>query len=172
MMSLSLIQDYSSAGEEKEEEDDEQIHYQSSSDDEANASAAAKRTVRYDLPRNSVDSGLPSAFDVFSQISGPPRFLNNSLEVKASSIDVNSQQSRRRNRKNKKELPAGAVMEAKAQLVGIHDRVRSDMEGDQPPASVSSTTQGVKRVATATNPNAEDAAELLRWVLTNLRERI
>lgn len=56
----------------------------------------------------------------------------------------------------------GAVMEAKAQLVGIHDRVRSDMEGDQPPASVSSTTQGVKRVATATNPNAEDAAELLR----------
>ncbi|KAK9185031.1 hypothetical protein WN943_025384 [Citrus x changshan-huyou] len=175
-MSLSLIQDYSSAGEEKEEEDDEQIHYQSSSDDEANASAAAKRTVRYDLPRNSVDSGLPSAFDVFSQrlilvgfwlreISGPPRFLNNSLEVKASSIDVNSQQSRRRNRKNKKELPAGAVMEAKAQLVGIHDRVRSDMEGDQPPASVSSTTQGVKRVATATNPNAEDAAELLRMCL-------
>lgn len=68
MMSLSLIQDYSSAGEEKEEEDDEQIHYQSSSDDEANASAAAKRTVRYDLPRNSVDSGLPSAFDVFSQV--------------------------------------------------------------------------------------------------------
>lgn len=161
-MSLSLIQDYSSAGEEKEEEDDEQIHYQSSSDDEANASAAAKRTVRYDLPINSVDSGLPSAFDVFSQISGPPRFLNNSLEVKASSIDVDSQQSRRRNRKNKKELPAGAVMEAKAQLVGIHDRVRSDMEGDQPPASVSSTTRGVKRVATATNPNAEDAAELLR----------
>ncbi|KAK9174882.1 hypothetical protein WN944_026886 [Citrus x changshan-huyou] len=165
MMSLSLIQDYSSAGEEKEEEDDEQIHYQSSSDDEANASAAAKRTVRYDLPRNSVDSGLPSAFDVFSQISGPPRFLNNSLEVKASSIDVDSQQSRRRNRKNKKELPAGAVMEAKAQLVGIHDRVRSDMEGDQPPASVSSTTRGVKRVATATNPNAEDAAELLRMCL-------
>ncbi|KAL9417236.1 hypothetical protein AB3S75_040252 [Citrus x aurantiifolia] len=164
-MSLSLIQDYSSAGEEKEEEDDEQIHYQSSSDDEANASAAAKRTVLYDLPRNSVDSGLPSAFDVFSQISGPPRFLNNSLEVKASSIDVDSQQSRRRNRKNKKELPAGAVVEAKAQLVGIHDRVRSDMEGDQPPASVSSTTQGVKRVATATNPNAEDAAELLRMCL-------
>ncbi|GAY68770.1 hypothetical protein CUMW_266780 [Citrus unshiu] len=59
----------------------------------------------------------------------------------------------------------GAVMEAKAQLVGIHDRVRSDMEGDQPPASVSSTTQGVKRVATATNPNAEDAAELLRMCL-------
>lgn len=56
----------------------------------------------------------------------------------------------------------GAVMEAKAQLVGIHDRVRSDMEGNQPPASASSTTQGVKRVATAANPNAEDAAELLR----------
>lgn len=163
-MSLSLIQDYSSA-EEKEEENDEQTHRHNSSDDEANASAAAKRSVGYDLPKTSVDSGLPSAFDVFSQISGPPRFLNNSAEVNGSSIDVDSQQSRRRNRKNKKELPAGAVMEAKAQLVGIHDRVRGDMEGNQPPASASSTTQGVKRVATAANPNAEDAAELLRMCL-------
>lgn len=54
-------------------------------------------------------------------------------------------------------------MEAKAQLVGIHERVRSDIEGNHTPSSVSSTTQGVKRVATATNPNAEDAADLLRY---------
>lgn len=54
-------------------------------------------------------------------------------------------------------------MEAKAHLVGIHDRVRSDVEGGtgtQPPAP-SIPTEG-KRVLTATNPNAEDAAELLR----------
>lgn len=57
-------------------------------------------------------------------------------------------------------------MEGKAQLVGIHERVRSDIEGRQPPTSaVSSTAQGGKRVATAANPNAEDAAELLRLVL-------
>lgn len=60
-------------------------------------------------------------------------------------------------------MSVGAVMEAKAQLVGIHERVRSDIEGNQPPASsASSTMQGSKRVATAANPNAEDAAELLR----------
>lgn len=56
----------------------------------------------------------------------------------------------------------GSVVEAKAQLVGIHERVRSDMGGNQPASSVSITIQGAKRVATATNPNAEDAAELLR----------
>lgn len=60
-------------------------------------------------------------------------------------------------------------MEAKAQLVGLHDRVRSDAESGLPDTSAVkqndslSTTQGVKRVATATNPNAEDAAELLRY---------
>lgn len=60
----------------------------------------------------------------------------------------------------------GAVMESKAQLVGIHERVRSDIEGRQPPSStVSSTTQGGARVVSAANPNAEDAAELLRYVV-------
>lgn len=66
-------------------------------------------------------------------------------------------------------LYIGAVVEAKAQLVGIHERVRSDVEGNitQSPSSQangSNATQGVKRVATATNPNAEDAAELLRYI--------
>lgn len=55
-------------------------------------------------------------------------------------------------------------MGAKAQLVGIHERVRSDIEGNQASSSVSGTKQGIKRVATATNPNAEDAAELLRYI--------
>ncbi|CAK9163116.1 unnamed protein product [Ilex paraguariensis] len=65
----------------------------------------------------------------------------------------------------------GVIVEAKAQLVGIHERVRSDVDGNlsrtsavQPNGSLS-TTEGGKRVATAANPNAEDAAELLRMCL-------
>lgn len=63
-------------------------------------------------------------------------------------------------------LLIGAVLEAKAQLVGIHERVRSDINGGQPatPAALS-TSEVVKWVPTATNPNAEDAAELLRYAL-------
>lgn len=60
----------------------------------------------------------------------------------------------------------GAVVEAKPQLVGIHERVRSDINGSQPPTSAAlGTSEGGKRVPTATNPNAEDAAELLRYSL-------
>lgn len=60
----------------------------------------------------------------------------------------------------------GAVVEAKPQLTGIHERVRSDIDGSQPPTSATSgTSEGGKRVPTATNPNAEDAAELLRYAL-------
>ena len=51
--------------------------------------------------------------------------------------------------------------------------MRSDIEGNlapkssvQPPKGSMSTTQGEgKRVATAANPNAEDAAELLRCII-------
>ncbi|KAF8404572.1 hypothetical protein HHK36_009459 [Tetracentron sinense] len=67
----------------------------------------------------------------------------------------------------------GVVMEAKAQLVGIRDRVRSDIEGNFLPTSsvppqkgsMSTTTGEVKRVASATNPDAKDAADLLRMCL-------
>ncbi|XP_070663127.1 uncharacterized protein [Malus domestica] len=69
-------------------------------------------------------------------------------------------------RKRKIYLPVGAVVESKAHLVGIHERVRSDFEGKQPPTSVvTSTAEGAKRVPTATNPSAEDAAALLRMCL-------
>lgn len=58
------------------------------------------------------------------------------------------------------------MVEAKPQLVGIHERVRSDINGSEPPTSAAlSASEGGKRVATATNPNAEDAAELLRYAL-------
>ncbi|MBA0572552.1 hypothetical protein Golob_002885, partial [Gossypium lobatum] len=100
----------------------------------------------------------------------PPEFLNHAVEEPISAGDAAQQQGRRSDRKDfkdKKDRPSGVVVEAKAQLVGIHERVRSDIEGSKPPASgVPSTKQdGAKRVAAATNPNAEDAAELLRMCL-------
>jgi len=174
-MSLSLLQGYSSAEEEEQVQEPEHAHLQypnSSDDDDDDASAVSVRDKSFvDLPPPSSGSGLPSALDVFSEISEPPAFLNNSVEEYGVKRDVDQTQGRhggRRNRREKKDLPAGALVEAKAHLVGIHERVRSDIVGKQPPAaapSVSSTTQGGKRVATATNPNAEDAAELLRMCL-------
>ncbi|KAF4375876.1 uncharacterized protein LOC115725034 [Cannabis sativa] len=189
-MSLSLIQAYSSAEEEEEEAQNglthqkQDLRYNSSSDDdndddhnlndvdEDDESAAINRSIRdrslFDLPQPSV-SGLPSAFDAFSEVAGPPQFLNNSVEEFGVAKEVDHQQyvrhGRRRNRRDKKDLPAGVVVEAKPQLVGIHERVRSDIEGKQPPPTVPGTTEGGKRVATAANPNAEDAAELLRMCL-------
>ncbi|KAF1889599.1 hypothetical protein Lal_00024926 [Lupinus albus] len=195
-MSLSLIQGYSSA----EEEEDEEDHNSSSDNDGEDVntgepSSAANHPSLYDrsifnVPQPSSASGLPSAFEVFSQlsncisISGPPQFLNNSIEEYNPAKDVNHQQgrhgSRRRNRKEKKDLPTAiayrfrgsvklesAVVESKAQLVGIHERVRSDMDGgSQPPTpAASSASETVKRVPIASNPNAEDAAELLRMCL-------
>ncbi|WRX14502.1 hypothetical protein QQP08_006989 [Theobroma cacao] len=180
-MSLSLLQGYSSGEEEEEEEEaaaaeHDQIHYRASADDDddqcKNHSAAPKRydSSVFDFPDPSHRSVLPSAFDAFSQISGPPEFLNHAVEEQASERDSDHQQGRRGGRrgfKDKKDMPAGAVVEAKPQLVGIHERVRSDIEGSKPPtSSVTSTSQdGAKRVASATNPNAEDAAELLRMCL-------
>lgn len=62
-------------------------------------------------------------------------------------------------------LLTGAVVESKAQLVGIRERVRSDVENTahQGQSGAMVTAQGGKHVATVSNPNAEDAAELLRY---------
>ncbi|KAK4783892.1 hypothetical protein SAY86_018260 [Trapa natans] len=167
-MSLSLLKGYSSA---EEEAEDDAVLLPNSSDDEYDE--GSRGGVRsYSLPdaiRPPASSGLPSAFDAFDEISGPPDFLNNAVQEQPSGADGDQQlwrHGRRRNRRDKKDLPVGAVMEAKAQLVGIHERVRSDMEGGagtQPPAP-SIQAEG-KRVMTAANPNAEDAAELLRMCL-------
>ncbi|KAK8617547.1 hypothetical protein V6N13_080457 [Hibiscus sabdariffa] len=180
-MSLSLLQGYSSAEDEELAEPD-RIHYADSSDEDGGEdadvvggkthSAAPKRydSSVFDFPDPSRKSALPSAFDAFSQVSGPPEFLNHAVEEPGSASDSAQQQGRRGRRrdfKDKKDMPSGAVVEAKPQLVGIHERVRSDIEGSKPPTSaVPSTKQdGAKRVASATNPNAEDAAELLRMCL-------
>jgi len=59
----------------------------------------------------------------------------------------------------------GVVMEAKAQLVGIRDRVRSDVEGSSPAPAIANTSGEGKRVVSASNPEAKDAADLLRYSL-------
>lgn len=175
-MSLTLLQGYSSA-------EEEEPPYQKLSDDDTDDNSdhisdmplvAGKPLFEPPNPSSS-SSSLPSAIAVFSEIAGPPQFLNNCVEGATSAAIENDGQrwrhGRRRNRREKSDLPAGAIVEAKAQLVGIHERVRSDAEGSLSHTSSTktsdslSTTQGVKRVATATNPNAEDAAELLRMCL-------
>ncbi|KAL4390767.1 hypothetical protein AHAS_Ahas03G0178000 [Arachis hypogaea] len=182
-MSLSLIQGYSSA-----EEDDHPHFHDSSSDDDAAAhhdvvtvkpSAASHPSLGnrsiFDRPQPSSAYGLPSTFDAFSEVAGPPQFLNNSEEYNPVK-DAEPQQGRygsRRNRKDKKDLPTGAVVEAKPQLVGIHERVRSD-NGSQPSTSVlSSTPEEGKRMPTATNPNTEFwARSLLLSMSFRMRARV
>lgn len=181
-MSLALLQGYSSAEEEEEQGTiGNGTHYQNSSDDDGGvgdsdggeASVAAHPSLRdrsmFDLPQPSAAPGLPSAFDAFSEVSGPPQFLNNSVEEYNPTKEADQQQGRhggRRHRREKKDLPSGAVVEAKPQLVGIHERVRSDINGSEPPLPAAlGASSGGKKVATATNPNAEDAADLLRMCL-------
>ncbi|KAK4357821.1 hypothetical protein RND71_023431 [Anisodus tanguticus] len=165
-MSLSLIQGYSSA---EEEEQEQKPQYDKSSDEENDDVPQNRYKPLFD-PNPSSSSLLPSALDAFSEISGPPEFLNNSVEEAGKDVD-GQRHGRRKYRRNKNDLPAGAVVESTAQLVGIHERVRSDVGGGIPKtangqanASVV-TVQGGKPMATASYPGAEDAAELLRMCL-------
>ncbi|XP_077249946.1 plant/protein [Tasmannia lanceolata] len=173
-MSLALIQSYSSAEEEEEERfsDEESL----SSGDEGGKHFSEDNSFFDVIPKSSVNSLLPSAFDAFSEVAGPPEFLNNSVTAEKSSpveFDRRWRHGGRKHRKEKKDLPAGVVMEAKAQLVGIRDRVRSDVEGNlpnssampPPKSSISIITGESKRVASATIPEPKDAAELLRMCL-------
>ncbi|GKB63499.1 hypothetical protein Tco_0919685 [Tanacetum coccineum] len=116
-MSLSLIQGYSSP----EEDEDEQTYLSSSSDEDEgehrNGVVSGDRNnfkkPLFDPPNPSDASSslLPSALDVFSQISGPPQFLNNSAGESASAEKDNDGQpwrhGRRRNRRDKDDMPAG-----------------------------------------------------------------
>lgn len=180
-MSLSLIQGYSSAEEDQDQPQPQPLNSDlQDSDDDATVTATVAagdhpslgdRSIFDHLPNPPSSSGLPSAFDAFAEIAGPPQFLNNSVEEYHNnpSRDADEQHgshAHRRRRKEKKDLPSGAVVESKPQLVGIHERVRSDINGSQPPTSAASgTSEGGKQVPTATNPSAEDAADLLRMCL-------
>ncbi|CAN1188959.1 hypothetical protein LINPERHAP2_LOCUS39628 [Linum perenne] len=182
-MSLALIQSYSSAEDEENPQNASAEDYIFSDEDEdeeeygtfpgvrgtKNRSLSYKSVYDPSAASNSA-SGLPSAFDAFSEVSRPPQFLNNSVEENGAGREIDYQlprHGRRRARKERKELPAGAVLESKAQLVGIHERVRSDIQSSQAPASSgpTATDGGASRVAGATIPSAEDAAELLRMCL-------
>ncbi|KAK9103987.1 hypothetical protein Scep_020831 [Stephania cephalantha] len=172
-MRLSSILDPSSEQEEErvavalsdkeDEEEDEKAHIQT------------KSYKPLDFPKPSTDSILPSALDAFSEVVGPPEFLNNSVAEYASKIDIDQNDKRgwHKTRREKRDLPAGAVVEAKAELVGIRDRVRSDIDGSATSTSAArhmkgdpATTVGEgKRAISASNPDAKDAADLLRMCL-------
>ncbi|XP_010546334.1 PREDICTED: uncharacterized protein LOC104818435 [Tarenaya hassleriana] len=162
-MSLTLIQGYSSAEEEEAEERTVE-DYENSDEDYGDDPSAVRRygsssvfAASATLPAG--DSSLPSADDVFSQVSGPPAFLNNCTDADEEASARDAEHAKRLGRKKKKkDIPKGAVMEAKPQLVGIHERVRSDIDGKPPLQS------GEKRAHTATNPNLEEAADLLRYI--------
>ncbi|XP_027106292.1 uncharacterized protein [Coffea arabica] len=167
-MSLSLLQGYSSEEEEEEEEKAEEYDYYDSDDGgkRRNDQVSDNRYKPLFDPNPSSSSFLPSAFDAFSEVSGPPEFLNNSVEEAAKDDDGQKRRHcRRRNRRDKSDLPVGAVVEAKAQLVGIHERVRSDFEGNIPRTSPSHSAEDAKRTTFASNLN-ENAAELMRMCLT------
>lgn len=137
-MSLALLQGYSSVEEDegREERDHRYDNFSDDTDsDNVNDEAVLRMPSSYnpvDAPKSSSGSALPSAIDAFSEISGPPQFLNNSVEDQGSArVSVVHRRGRKKSR-DKKDVPAGAIVEAKAQLVGIHERVRSDVEGSTP----------------------------------------
>lgn len=185
-MSLTLLQGYSS----DEQEGDLRTSPASSSslgDDggereedhegegDSGEETLRERSKRGKVKKRSLDealdppanSSLPSALDAFNEITGPPEFLNNCAaapEETREALGVLDRKATNRSGRDKKDLPAGAVVEAKAQLVGIRERVRNDIEGSFP-----SSTPGIvsanRRIISATNPDPKDAAELLRVCL-------
>ncbi|XP_051144391.1 uncharacterized protein LOC127260608 [Andrographis paniculata] len=162
-MSLALLQGYSSAEEDNNDDDGHHLlQEENSSEDEQNGPVSKTSRSYKPLfdPNPPSASLLPSAFDAFSEVAGPPRFLNNSVEDTEKEDGQRRKHGGRRNRKDKKDLPSGAVVESKPQLVGIHERVRSDIDGNSSQA-ISGSAQGGKRIATVGNPGPEDAAELL-----------
>ncbi|KAG9451540.1 hypothetical protein H6P81_011505 [Aristolochia fimbriata] len=169
-MSLSLLQGYSSAEENVEEDmfsDDSSLL--SDGDGEgygARIRSKGEKSV-FDLGNPTSNSSLPSAFDAFSEVAGPPAFLNNFVDERSSvkEVEQKGRYGGRKNKKEKKDLPAGAVVESKPQLVAIRDRVRTDVEGTVSPASSTGLTGQGKRVVSATNPEPKDAADLLRMCI-------
>ncbi|XP_038975663.1 uncharacterized protein LOC120106706 [Phoenix dactylifera] len=178
-MSLALLQGYSSP--EEDEGEEERLSSSSLSDgddgeeEEAgeedglvgkNRSRKERKKPLSNPSRPSSNSLLPSALDAFAEVTGPPEFLNNrpgAVEETREALGVLDRMARDTARREKKDLPAGAVVEAKAQLVGIRDRVRSDVEGSHPSGSATKTvSDNGKRVFSAANPDAKDAADLLR----------
>ncbi|KAJ1696221.1 hypothetical protein LUZ63_004733 [Rhynchospora breviuscula] len=114
------------------------------------------------------DPSLPSALDAFAEITGPPEFLNNCVggvhETREASLGVLDRKLRDRSRRDKRDLPAGAVVEAKPQLAAIRDRVTVD-SGNTTSESLTTIPGEGKRKIGAANPGPEDASDLLRMCL-------
>lgn len=172
-MSLALIQGYSSA-EEEQEEGLSTSSRSANEDDEDDELQAVGRTFSnsennssFDLLKPSSNSLLPSAFAAFAEVVGPPEFLNSSVVEgdKRDGQKDGGQRGKGLGRREKRELPPGAVLESKPQLVGIRDRVRSDIEASSPAITTGTLNGEGKRVISASNPDAKDAADLLRMCL-------
>ncbi|XP_072973954.1 uncharacterized protein [Typha angustifolia] len=178
-MSLDLLQGYSSPEAEEEDEDERHLSYslsddedegRNNDDDEVKSSSMRNnRSKEEKKPPPPSDSSLPSALDAFAEIAGPPEFLTNAVggvEETREVLGVLDWRGRDRSKRDRKDLPVGAVVEAKAQLVGIRDRVRSDIGGGSTNSDSVTTASGEsKRVITAANPGPKDAADLLRMCL-------
>ncbi|KAG0494687.1 hypothetical protein HPP92_005681 [Vanilla planifolia] len=168
-MSLALLQSYTSEEEGLEdrfsslsssEDDDDDIPVASPSASDRD-STAREKDAPFDSSNALSNSSLPSAYAAFAEVLGPPEFLNNSVsegDRKEAEKD-GGRSGKGRTRREKRDLPPGAVMESKPQLVGIRDRVRSDME------AISTAVAEGKRMISASNPNPKDAADLLRMCL-------
>ncbi|CAF1928495.1 unnamed protein product [Brassica napus] len=148
-----------------EEEDVEEKDYENSDEEDGNHGverygSSSSSVFDFYASHSARDSGLPSANGVFSQISGPPEFLNNRTEADEEATARDAEHAKRMtqmkgspfddvNCVSTKESPAasaililmfrllhtycfgwfiGVVMEAKLQLVGIHERVRNNID--------------------------------------------
>ncbi|KAF7080324.1 hypothetical protein CFC21_084422 [Triticum aestivum] len=199
-MSLALLGGYSSAedddpaagaGAELSDSGDSSAEEAGSDGDEKSAPSkpAAKPRPRVNPSPGDGDSSLPSALDVFAEISGPPAFLNRRVAQPEEVGEALGVLDHRSDSKRRKPPPPGAVVAAKPQMVAIRERVSSDVKnGANPPVAVvsakpqlvaghervtSDTKNGAnppgsvegKRKIGAANPGPEDAAELLRMCL-------
>ncbi|KAF3529947.1 hypothetical protein DY000_02038951 [Brassica cretica] len=104
-----------------EEEDAKEKDYENSDEENGNHcveryESSSSSVFDFSASHSARDSGLPSANDVFSQISGSPEFLNNRTEADEEATARDAEHAKR------------VVMEAKPHLVGIHERVRNDID--------------------------------------------
>ncbi|XP_031498516.1 uncharacterized protein LOC116263073 [Nymphaea colorata] len=163
-MSLSLLQGYSSEG---EVDDRDSLLPGSDTDDavreeETTGSHAQSSTTSHDLP----ETRLPSAADAFSIVTGPPEFLKNCLAEQVTPAQSVDRRGRKHgSNRRSKEPPPGGVVEAKAQLVGFHERVRNDLDSLAAHLSTKSATGEGKQKHGVTLPGPQDAADLLRMCL-------
>lgn len=166
-MSLALVQGYSSEEEVQErflESDSDQAERYGEEDDDEGSPAVLENDNLEEHPSftdaapssTTHLSPLPSAAMIFSEVTGPPEFLKDTVGSLA-----HIQPQRRlpygkalANLRARKELPAGVVVEAKPQVGDLTLRVDQDTKKDEP-----------RKPPTAGMPPAEDAAKLLGMCL-------